>query len=97
MKKVIVVVEYKIKEIVEETFGGTYETENTKTRGLATMKSLFNFFEELGMKYDKNKNVFQNLEGLVINRKIEGFSFKTNMKTISGFQNLPEYVDIFIE
>lgn len=97
MKKVIVVVKYKIKKIVEETFGGTYEIEDTNSIGLATMEALFNFFEKLGIKYDESKDVVQNLEILIINRKIEGFSFKTTIETIAGFQNLPEYVDIFIE
>lgn len=97
MKKAAIILEHKKKEIIEETFGTVCETTSNKRLSFITMDSLKNFFQEKGVFYNEEISLYKNLENLIKDGIITGYSIKTYMETINGLKELPSECDIYVE
>ena len=97
MRKAIIILEYEKKEIVVETFGPASETTSKEILTFMTMSNLKNFFQKKGFFYNEEISLDKNLENLIKDGIITGYSTKTFMETLSGYKELPDECDIYIK
>ena len=85
MKKAIVTIEYLKREMFEPTFEEAKEVETFKEESFTYMKDLKKFFTKVGIEYNDNLEVIENLENL---RTLTG-----DIRVISiGFRTYAQYL-----
>ena len=101
MKKVIVTIEYLKREIFEPTFEEAKEVETFKEESFIYMKDLKNFFTKVGIEYNENLEVIENLENLRTltgDIRVINIGFRTYLQYhMNVTAELPDEFDIYID